>query len=283
MKFKLYIELACRVQDFGLLDLLRFPADQLIENKGTWSARWWGNGKTKRMRSESRENVLKKLAMERCNEFELKWREAASEMRNAQLAGVELRFDPSPTSQLWAAVPKHPLKSHSDELNRLSFQGAESVQAGGYRLAYPSVLESWLEVASDEGFDDNQLQEASIQIIRAAIPENLAAVEIFGYGCLHGSCRRMLMTHSMGGVASWMDQLGEKFENLYPILIGPRVSCQGLASAAGNRCSLIPISATAPSAILNIDPSAIKTLSENPEVRRWLIERDISRPRLSLV
>lgn len=278
MVFKLYLELGSRVQGQELLELIRFPAGNLIGTEGQWSARWWGHGHSKRMRSRDREKVLEKLATEGCNEFELKWSRPSSSFHAgvAQMLSFVLRFDPSPTSELWAPIPKQPLKTHADELNRLSFQGAESVWHSGYRLPYPSILESWMEIAVDEKApDDRQLQDISVQLVRSAIGENLQTTQIFGYGCVHGTCRRMTMTHSMGGVVAWMDQLGDKFENLYPIMLGPVASCQGLGSAIGDAGSMFPISPASTSAILSVNPSMIQELLKSPAVRQWLVSRTL--------
>jgi hypothetical protein len=81
----------------------------------------------------------------------------------------------------------------------------------------------------------------------------------------------------MGGVAAWTDELGERFENIYPILIGPVASCEGLAAALGDRCSLIRFSEQAPSAIVSIPPDKVEEIRQDPAVKEWVVIRDVSK------
>jgi hypothetical protein len=286
MEFALYIELASRVIDFRLLDLVRFPVDHAF-GASEWSAHWWAHGKTKRMRSEEREKVLQKIAVTGLNELELKWHPVEPALlHGAKVLSAQLQFYPSPMSDLWSAVPMEDLKVRADDRSRKNFLNVESVLRANHRLPYPSTLECYLKLSvSGKELSDAQLQEISIRWVRSAIPDGLAAQAIFGYGCVHGTCRRRLMVMSLG--LPEIDDLGPKFENVYPILFGPRASCEGLAAALAGRGKVVPISNESPSEILSINPDDVKTASQDPAVKEWLVghppPRDLLGPRVYVV
>jgi hypothetical protein len=284
MNFKLKLYLATRTQDARLLDLLRFPAEPVLRGKAEWSAQWWSHGKTKRMRSTDREKILQKIAADGINELQLKCRTQPTSMGSGgdpRVTEAWLWFDPSPSSQLWATVPTVKCENREDERSRKTFHGGQS-----YREEHrngpprPSELECVeLVVETDKGATDFELQSVSIDLICAAIPARLASQDIFGIGCLHdggehGNPPLQRMTHSLGGVREWEDQLGVKFENIYPILIGPMTACEGLAAVIGDRGSLIRISDGAPSAIVSIRPDKVEEVRHEPAVKEWVIIRD---------
>ena len=277
MKYKLYLELASRLHDSRVLDLLRFPSGLLPE--GEWLGRWWSQGGTKRSRSRDRENLLQKIASAGVNELELKWRPLGpvKQTEAPQLTEIWQEFFPSPASSAWAQLPTEELASHSDERSRRNFRNIESVLSTPYAHAYPSTLQCFFELeCPGQNLSEEELQEQSIRWILSALPQTLATTEIVGYGCVHGTCRQMLMVISLEGPE--LEQLGNKFENIYPILIGPRESCQGLASVSGGRASLVPSSERAPYAILSINPKDVKALLADPEVKKWTLTKRLPKP-----
>ena len=84
------------------------------------------------------------------------------------------------------------------------------------------------------------------------------------------------MLRGVRSVGPWTDRLGEKFENIYPIMIGSVASCEGLAAVLGDRCSLIRISGQAPSAIVSIPPEKVEEIRQSPTVKEWVVIRNIS-------
>jgi hypothetical protein len=278
MKFKLYLELASRVRDAGLLCLLGFP-DTVILKEGQWAARWWSHGKTKRMRSADRGEILRKIAADGVNELDLTWR-LTGQAASAPLSLAELwaPFTPSRTSALWAPVPTERLKSPQEERVRKRFGAGKPPQQEGPRLPLPSTLECFLTFDCEEkSVPDVELQTRCVEWFLDSLPAGLDKLDYFGYGCVHESCRMMNMVDSMGGVAAWTDQLGEKFENIYPILIGPLAPCEGLAAALGDRCSLIRTSDRARSAVVSIPPDRVEEIRQDSAVRDWVVVRDLSK------
>lgn len=93
----------------------------------------------------------------------------------------------------------------------------------------------------------------------------------------------MGMTVGVGSRGGNVDDLGEKFENIYPILIGPKASCEGLAKALGN-VEKWPLfaSAESPTYVLSVPPELVvppfprksdvlAPAASDPAVRRWLV------------
>ena len=179
-------------------------------------------------------------------------------------------FFPSPASMLWAEVPLHLLKSHSEDRARRNFRNIESVLTRDHQLPYPSTLECFLSLeTSRQRLGDEELQKASIKWLVACMPKSIAR-DIFGYACLHGTCRRMLMTQSLGFPE--IDRLGAQFESLYPILIGPRASCEGLAAALYGRSEVVPIP-DSQTAVLNIGAVDVKAALQDSAVQAWIVTR----------
>jgi len=274
MRFELYVELASRALDANLLDLLRFPmVAGALASQPEFSARWWEHGKTKRMKSHDREKIIEKISSTQLNELELKWRsEAAPHVAGLRLLDGCLNFFPSPMSQLWAEVPIHRLKAHSEEVWRRNFRNKESVLTREHKVPYPSTLECFLTMdVYGEGLGESKLQELSIKWICAVIPTALTEQCVFGYGCVHGTCRKMGMLQSLGFPE--IDELGEKFENLYPILIGSRKSCEAVATELESISSVTPFSDESPSSIISIKPDQIESAINNTIVKQWLVLR----------
>ena len=74
-----------------------------------------------------------------------------------------------------------------------------------------------------------------------------------------------------------IDQLGEKFENIYPILIGPRASCEGLASTLRGLGTIVPLSDDAKIAILSIPADQVNAARESTEAKAWIVPHQPSR------
>jgi len=229
------------------------------------------------MRSKKREPILERIAADCINELSLKWQKSTPDVINSGFEVVEGQIDffPSPVSTLWAEVPKQELDSPLEDRERRNFEAREAVRAKPYQLPYPSTIECFLTIESHgKELTELQLQESAIDWICSALPERIFKEPIFGYGCVHGTCRRMSMLYSMGGVVEWTDRLGSKFENIYPILIGPRESCEGLASALPGHSSVIMIAPSAASAIVSIPPETVAATRDVPAVRDWVVLRD---------
>jgi len=287
MQFNLYIELGLRAENSRVLDLLRFPCESAFGSHGEWAARWWAHGKTRRTRSSKREKILEAIAAEGLNELVFTWRalEPVTFERLKMISG-RIEFFPSPMNSLWAPVPLVKLKARPEETMRKNFRNAESVLKRDHKLPYPSSIEFLLQLdAHGEGFSDDEFQDKSVQWIRAAIPEGLATQDVFGYGCVHGTCRRMSMRMSLGFPE--IDSLGKQFENVYPIMLGPRASCKGLASVLEGISSLVPISDTSPSAMLTVPPGKVAAAREVAGVKAWIVDRppvpDLRGPRVFVV
>jgi hypothetical protein len=234
------------------------------------------------MRSNEREKILSKLADDGINEVELNSKSSAARPQSRpRIMDACLSLYPSVMSDLWAKVPETLLKHRADERQRKSFGGGQSFREdhqGSYRLPYPSVAEYSLNIEVPRDSEtDTRLQELSMDLVQRAMPQALHQLNLFGYGCVHGKCRTQMMLHNMGGIAAWTDQLGEKFENIYPILIGPVSSCEGLAAALGDRCSVIRISEQALSAIVSIPPESVDEIRQDPVAKEWVVMRDVSK------
>jgi hypothetical protein len=274
MTFDFYLELASRAVDSALLDLLRFPLDGApLAALSEFSARWWEHGKSKRMKSRNREKIIERILPTGINQLELKWH-SESRLRTGSLALVDacLDFFPSPMSQLWAEVPIHRLKSHAEEVSRRNFRLKESVLTREHTLPYPSTLECFVKMdAAGDKLQDSHIQQLAVDWTRSVTPPGLADQEIFGYACVHGTCRRMGMAQSLGFPE--IDQLGEKFEGVYPILIGPRRSCEEAAAELGDSAAVVRLANNSRCSILSINPEQVQSVARSGVLQKWLVPR----------
>jgi hypothetical protein len=147
-----------------------------------------------------------------------------------------------------------------------------------YRLPHPTLAEFWMSIELPlDAQGDAQLQAILLDLLQHAVPPELRPLAIFGYGSAHGNGRKMTMLTSLGGVGAWTDQLGEKFENIYPVLIGPTASCWGLASALPSSCSFATMPGDSSTAIVSIAPHLVDEVRQNPAAKEWVVIRDLSR------
>lgn len=276
MAFNLYLELGTRVQDSPVLDLVRIPPDSVLPESASWTAKWWSRGKTSTA-SSPRERTLSRLSTEGFNELELEMTER-SPGAGSHVRAASLLLHPSFSSVLWAPVPGQKLSDRQEERNRLSFGGG-GIRAGPlkhYKLPYPNIVECSLEIEETNfGSDERGLQTAAVSLIRDSILPLLRPRDVFGYGCVHGQCRTQMMLHSLGGIPEWIDQLGSKFENIYPILIGDRSLCERLHTSIAD-CELLLGEEAAP-AIISIPPDRVPEIRQRPETHEFVVIRDIGK------
>jgi hypothetical protein len=276
MLSKLYLELGTRITDDRLLDLLRFPAESCFPKGVRWSAQWWSDGKSRTMRNFSREKILEKVARDGTNELQIRCKATnVAEGRTTGIVGGWFWFNPSPFSELWTPVPETKLSRRSDELKRRIYLGTQNAKEKGFRLTYPSVLECCeieFSVAKSDA-TDAELQSYAIEIIRSGMPLGLSKRVLFGYGCLRGECRKQMMLQSLAPWPGAVDELGPKFESLYPILVGPKSTCDAIHNAIGDLAQEFDLSNDSETSILSIPSKDVERLAGLPEVQKWLVDR----------
>jgi hypothetical protein len=258
MKFNLYVELCTRSVDTSLADLLLFPGEQMLPERVKWKANWWTGGRTRRAQVVRRESILKKLSPERFNELEIRFTgEPARPGARATIVEGWLYMSPSPFSALWAPVPNERLASPKEERSRKTFHAGDSAQwKQRFQKPVPSDLECSLEVELHENpSDDDELQVAAVGVIQDAMPEPFSIQDAIGYGCLRGTCRRQSTVRNLGSIPEATDSLGEKFESIYPILIGSTRLCEELAASLEGLGTVKPLGTNGTTSILSIPPS----------------------------
>lgn len=283
MKFKLYVELASRVEDERVLNLFRFPADGVFVTGARWSAKCWSHGRTKRIQSKDRESILSRLGRDGFNELDITCKTGPSKpARRPQFSDAWIYTELSPGNVLWAPVPEEKLKSITDDRKRRNF--AVHTNLSEFARPYPTEVQYMLEVETpgDVAGGLVEMQKLSLELVRSAVPRGLEDCGVFGYGCVEGKCRLFGMIRGACARGANLDELGEKFENIYPILIGPKASCEGLAKALGT-AEKWPLfeGEESPTYILSIPsdqavapfprkPDVLAPSALDPLVRRWL-------------
>lgn len=224
MRFKLYIELASRVEDERVLNLFRFTADRAFVAGARWSAKWWSHGQTKRMQSRDRERILSRLGCDGFNDLDITCKTGPSKpARSPQFSDAWIYTELSPGNVLWAPIPEQKLRTMADDRKSRNF--AAHTDLGELARPYPTEVQYILDVETpDAACGLVEMQRVSVDLIRSAVPRELEDCGVFGYGCVEGKCRLFGMTRGASARGANVDELGEKFENVYPILIGPTTS-----------------------------------------------------------
>ena len=249
-----------------------------------------------------RERILARLARDGFNELDLTCKTGPTKpARKPEFTECWITTELSPLSILWAPVPEEKMGSIPEDRKRRNFgmhaQALSGQAVSGthpdapppstYQKPYPTVVGYMLETeAAADAADGPDLQRMSVDLLRHAVPPSLKDCDIFGYGCAGGGCRNMGMLVDAGSRGGNVDELGEKFENVYPILIGPRASCEGLAEALGG-VEKWPLfeGPDNPTYILSIPPEravppfprrsdVLAPSAADPAVRRWLVTCD---------
>jgi hypothetical protein len=279
MAFKLYLELGIRAEDETVLELLQFPDSEGLP-KMDWSGISWSHGKTRKLRLHRREEIISSVAREGTNEVEIEGRKKRS-TSSRSVSGVWIHLTISPMNILWAPVPEQSLRNAAEERKRRNHAIHEGIRAGSFSLPYPSVVEYLIEIEGSASVSNLENQRVAFNFIRNAVTARMASLDVFGYACINADCRRALMTHNVAGRGAQIDKLGEKFDNVYPILIGPRTSCEGLADCLGIEASPLASSQPSRSYILEVPthlavrpgprgPEVLAASAANPSVRNWL-------------
>lgn len=269
MKHSLYLELATRDQSRnGLGHLLRFPDERWFSD-GTWRVQCWKNGKSSSKRGKSREEGLHH-AGDAVNELRMTFSSNENVTKRGLVEVAEIWFHPAPTSELWQPVDTNLPLGPRKNRERRNFKNKETLIGNkDYLHPYFSVLECSL--IDFEGADAVDSNEMIAEWIIRVMPAQLMDLELVGYGCLGGNCRRQMMLHNLGGVPAAVDQLGEKFEEIYPILIGPRKTCEGLVTSLSGIAKLHLVSTKSPTAIVTIPVNQING-STRDLAHNWIID-----------
>lgn len=252
------------------------------------------------MQSNDRESIVARLGRDGFNELDLTCKTGPAEpSKKPQFTDAWLTIVLfSAVNILWAPVPEEKLKNASEERKRFNFAmrsrgpvqptgcitPAASAKMMERNKPDPTEIDIMLGVEIPEKMmDEMDLQKTCVTLIRSAVPLELKDCDVFGYGCVEGKCRNMSMIHSVGSRGANIDELGEKFENIYPILIGPKASCEGLAASLGS-VETWPLFSreVSPTWIMSIPSEfvvapfprkadALAPSAADPGVRRWIV------------
>jgi hypothetical protein len=70
-----------------------------------------------------------------------------------------------------------------------------------------------------------------------------------------------------------VDELGPKFESLYPILLGPKSTCDAIQSVIGDLAQKFDLSEDSETSILSIPSKDVERLARLPGLQKWLVDR----------
>jgi hypothetical protein len=265
------LELATRAQAREeVLQLLRFPPESWFR-QGNWRATAWKNGRYFSKRAKTREAILRHIGPT-LNELRLWFLSENSDLETLRIESAVFWLSPAPTSQIWSPVEISDDLGPKKRREARTFRNKRSLIGNPeYLRPYPSVLECSELLIEIFPTTNEYLDEVAGRLVAELLRGELSSQELVGYGCVGGQCRRMMMLDALGGVPAAVDQLGDKFEELYPILIGPRDTCEGLVASLNGIAKLHRVSEESRSAVVTIPPEAIngstRDLADN-----WIID-----------
>jgi hypothetical protein len=228
------------------------------------------------------EDLSAKMANRRFNELEvlpdpLPRKLGGGDARITALNGV---FYPSPTGALWLATKDWQIDADRSSRNKyMTAKTKEDVLKFFKATTKPSVFEIALRIStkSSQGI----ILEACAGCLARMLPESLGKLGLFGCCDVGGSELGVALdtgagaTHRIKMMARIKPptyaKLGDKFENLHPLMFGSKRICEGISKALGKEASLTITNREKNFAIICLSPIGDME-SARKRAARWLID-----------
>jgi hypothetical protein len=264
-----HLQLAVWAQDERALELLRVPAPPLRPESGRLTLGAWGNGIGVTRRDFTVDRFIEALARDRTNEAYTAWRFSAHPVHTLpiEIHAIEARLAISPTCSVWSDPRRDEVESRADHLARANFESKQR-WVRFHRLRYPTKLECIFvyEGAFDAGAHGAELA----RWVASGLSSELDEAEVMG--CVvfdrpvthHWLDRFSAAPHAIA-------QLGERMEDLRPIIIGRAAVLEALAGALGAGTHLYRVAGTR-LATLAIDPPTLADPAARERAQPYLVD-----------
>jgi hypothetical protein len=277
----IYFQFLTQNQSASAIDLIQLPAllvsGQAIAGKTKTST----GGKLLHSKFSSIETLSAKLAKTRFNELEVIYdiKKLKIGRTTAQVKNLNGVFYPSTTGKLW-----FPWKDFESLEDRRSRQRKMNAKTNEEAVAYhrvslmPCVFEVALEIETSES--QKQLLDSCAEWLGTALDTNFEKLEVFGccdaggidfhvrletYVPMIASSRVMARTSPKA-----YPELGEKFNDLHPVMFGAKQVCSELAAALGKDAKLVCGADASDFAVIRLNPKC-DIAAAKERAKKWLL------------
>jgi hypothetical protein len=186
----------------------------------------------------------------------------------------------SPTNLLWAPTSGYEPSSYNDKATRRTYESKERSLKWNEISIYPTLLESVIELQGSTVKD--KMHQKMLNLLSRSIPDALLANTITGCAELDEHSELIGFINILNQLAPWPKTyplLGERFDDLHPILIGSLPLCTNLASAFGDAVKLETLSSTEGEQVLGavwLPEAILQEPNSRTIAQQWLVPKDQS-------
>jgi hypothetical protein len=242
----IYFQFLTQNQSLAATDLIRLPALLGSEQTITGKTKMVAGGKLTNSKFSSLETLSSSLAAARFNELEVVYDVKKLKIGNnvgniKTLNGV---FYPSPTCKFWVPSSEFLETDRNGSMRKMNAWKDEECLKGLRINQKPSVFELAIEIETSDS--ETAVLDNFAQLLASQESSNLKI-----FGCCDAGTKEMLvrletnvlMLDKIRIMAKVLPtaypELGEKFDDLHPLMFGTKQVCSELARVLGNDARLI--------------------------------------------
>lgn len=276
----LYFQFFTREQSAAAIDLIRLPALLVTGQTIAGETKMSAGGKCLSSSFSSIDALSTELATTRFNELEVIYAIGEVKMGNiiAQAKSLNGVFYPSPSCKLWFASKDFPRPEDRRSVQREMNAKAKEESLTDDRVTMkPVAFEAALEIKTSESAGSLLDGCAELFSISSKVFDDL---EVFG--CCDAGGKEMLVSletrmHMLEKIRvvrrispTAYPELGDKFEDLHPLMFGAKRVCSELAAALGNDAKLICGPIGSDFAVIRLSPKC-DIAAARERAKDWLL------------
>jgi len=272
-------QLLSSAADALALDILHALGPLVSSQHCHAKVRSWAKGwRQVRFEGESLGALIEILSGQTANEIEIDFGITAPYAIGASgltLHSLKCSLKLSPTNSLWMPASGYIL-SGMDEASRATHESRELALKWNDVVSAPTLLDTLLELSEEAR--PRRVLRAFWEALPRVLPKSPVWRTVSG--CADPWSLGVFSQDVLEVLAPWprsYSLLGERFDDLHPILIGPVPICEGLARTLGEEAELSrahDADGTAAFGLLHIADTAFVNPAHRDAVQEWLVPRD---------
>ncbi len=273
----LYFQFFTKEQSAAAIDLIRLPAllvsGQAIAGETKMSA----GGECLSSNFSNTDTLSAELATTRFNELEVIYAIGEVKMGGviAQAKSLNGVFYPSPSCKLWFASEDFPRPEDRRSVQRK--MNAKAKELTDDRVTMPVAFEAALEIKTSESAGSLLDGCAELFSISSKVFDDLGV-----FGCCDAGGKEMLVSletrvHMLEKIRvvrrispTAYPELGDKFEDLHPLMFGAKKLCSEVAAALGNDAKLTCGPDGSDFAVIRLNPKC-DIAAARERAKNWLL------------
>lgn len=264
----LYLQFLTQNQSAAAINLVKMPALLVGRDEICGRVKISAGGQITSFDCSNIEKLVSQLASARLNGVEITYQVTALDI-GAKEAPVNLLaavFTPSPTCSLWLPSKDFTVSDADGRARRMNAWKDEQCLAGFGISKKPCILEVALEIEYSDSTD--QLLDDCAERLANRLASQFPDLNVFGCCDIGGQELfvrlevGVLMVDKIRVIARTLptlySYLGEKFDDLHPIIFGSKRLCVNLSAALGRDAKLIENPRASDFAVVRVDCESIE-------------------------